>query len=101
MKSSWLVALLGTSPLLLGVQVAAMPCEGCDDSAATTNPPQSQDDYKLLAKYWAPRIYQDTDDSYYLGEYITKVSRHARSNASEARRGKERALKRWRGWVGA
>lgn len=102
MKISWLVALLWTALLLLGVQAAAaaMPCEGCDDSAATTNPPQSQDDYKLLAQYWAPRIYQDTDNSYYLGEYITKVSTHARTHASkQAKHGVEKST-RWRSWVG-
>ena len=94
MNISWLVALLWTAPLLLlmgttAIQVAAaMPCEGCDDSAATTNPPQSQDDYKSLAQYWAPRIYQDTDDSYYTGEYITKVSKQA----SRTMRGKAQAL---------
>ena len=48
-------------------------CEGCDDTAATTHPPQTQAAFKSLVQYWAPRIYHDTDSSFYLGEYITKV----------------------------
>ena len=31
----------------------------------------SAETYRELAKYWAPRIYHDTDASYYEGDYIT------------------------------
>ena len=34
----------------------------------------NDDQYRDLAEHWAPRLYQDTDDSYYKGEYITNFN---------------------------
>ena len=42
------------------------------ESSATTATTGWADPYFDLAAYWAPVIYQDTDDSYYKGDYITR-----------------------------
>lgn len=77
------------------VVVEPLPCEGCDDSEATTNPPQSQGDYKPLAQYWAPRIYHDTDDSYIVGDYITKVRTKSKRKQETTAKSYNAILFRW------
>jgi len=34
----------------------------------------TQEDYRAIAEHWAPRIYHDTDSSYYKGDYLTKFN---------------------------
>lgn len=39
------------------------------------DPPTAKDEvHRELARYWAPRFFQDTDSSYYLGDYVTKFN---------------------------
>lgn len=63
-------ATLATFLTLLAIGVVSAQ----DDSSSTTNPPTSQAQYKSLAQHWAPRIYHDTDSTFYLGDYITKFN---------------------------
>jgi hypothetical protein len=35
---------------------------------------RGQDSYLALVRHWAPRLYQDTDDSFYVGDYITRFN---------------------------
>ena len=59
------------------VALAAAACaSGCgtpEDGDDTVRRDLSTDDqYRALAEYWAPRWYQDTDSSFYKGDYLTR-----------------------------
>ncbi len=60
---------------LLWAGVVALAMAGCGSFPDAPEQRELQalgaETYRDLAKYWAPRIYHDTDDSYYLGDYIT------------------------------
>ncbi len=34
----------------------------------------TQEDYRALAQYWTPRFYQDTDNTFYKGDYLTRFN---------------------------
>lgn len=41
---------------------------------STVVQPLTQKGYRELARHWAPRLYQDTADAFYKGDYITKLN---------------------------
>lgn len=64
-----------TACLLVPILAAGCALEGHpdDDIAKIASASETSLTYEDLARYWAPRFYQDTDSSSYKSEYLTKI----------------------------
>ena len=70
---------MGMRTLAIGLS-SVLAATGCalpsdlDEDTGEVESALTQEEYRDLAEHWAPRIYQDTDSSYYKGDYITRFN---------------------------